>query len=101
MNQFDKNVVVDVPLIPPNCLASISPSIVSSTRFIIIDSNTLAAIGISEIGINVFFNRHRWDCFGNGITLAIFHFIGSTPSLSELLKIAVNGSRGENICMVS
>ena len=29
--------------------------------------------------------------FGNGITLAIFHSIGSTPSLSELLKIAVNG----------
>ena len=26
--------------------------------------------------------------FGNGITLAIFHSIRSTPSLSELLKIA-------------
>ena len=36
-------------LIPPNCLASISPSISSSTHFIIIDPNTLAAIGVSEI----------------------------------------------------
>ena len=29
--------------------------------------------------------------FGNGITLAIFHSMGSTPYLRELLEIAVNG----------
>ena len=29
--------------------------------------------------------------FDNGITLAIFHSIGSTPSLSDWLQLAVNG----------
>ena len=83
---------MDVPLIPPNCLASISPSIVSSTHFIIIDSNTLAAIGVSEIGLMYFsIDTKGRVVYGNGTTLAIFHFIGSTASLSELLKIAVNG----------
>ena len=30
--------------------------------------------------------------FDNGITVADFHSLGSTPSLSELLKIAVTGA---------
>ena len=30
--------------------------------------------------------------FGNGMTVADFHSLGRTPSLSELLKIAVTGA---------
>ena len=85
---------MDVPLIPPNCFASISPSIVSSSHFIIIDSNTLAAIGVSEIGLMFFTIVVLVDnsfVFGNGITFAICHSIGSIHSFSELLKLAVNG----------
>ena len=49
MNQFDKNVCCGRSGIPPNCLASILPSIVSSTHIIIIESNSLAAIRVGEI----------------------------------------------------
>ena len=42
--------VLEVPLIPSNCLASISLSTISSIHFIYIDSNTLAAIGVTNIG---------------------------------------------------
>ena len=40
--------VVDVPVISPNCLSSISLSKESSTHLTTIDSNTFAAIGVSE-----------------------------------------------------
>ena len=51
----------------------------------------MAAIGVSEIGLMSFSIDTVGLVFGNGIPLAIFHSIGSTPSLSELLNIAVNG----------
>ena len=37
--------------------------------------------------------------FGNGMTVAYFHSLGSTPSLSELLKIAVNGAQEGAKCL--
>ena len=41
--------VVDVPANPPNCLGSTFDTMVSSTHTMTIDSNTFAAIGVSDI----------------------------------------------------
>ena len=42
--------VVDVPANPPNCLGSTFDTMVSPTHSMTIDSNTFAAIGVSDIG---------------------------------------------------
>ncbi len=73
--------VVDVPLIPPNCLLSILPFIFSSIHFITIDSKTLA---VNDIGLMSFSMDTGGFLLGNGITFAVFHSIGTTPSLREL-----------------
>ena len=39
----------------------------------IIDSNTLDTIGVSEIGRLSFYKERGGFCFGSGITLALFH----------------------------
>ena len=51
-----------------------------------IDSNTLAAI--NDIGLMSFLMDTGGFLFGNGITFAVFHSIGTTPSLynGELLN---------------
>ncbi len=67
--------VVVVPLIPPNYLLSILPSIRSSIHSIMIDSNTLAAIGVNDIGLMAFSMDTGGFLFGNGITFAVFQSI--------------------------
>ena len=58
----------------------------------IIDSNTLVTIGVSEIG-RIYFSKERGGfCFGSGITLALFHIAGTTPSRNELLNKHANGA---------
>ena len=41
---------MDLPANPPDCLGSTSDTIVSSTHSMTIDSKTVAAIGVSDIG---------------------------------------------------
>ena len=79
---------MEVPLIYLNCLASISPSIASFTHFFITCSNTLAATGLSEIGKMSLSTQRGFD-FGNGITLAVFHSIGNTHSLTSKICVEV------------
>ena len=83
--------VVDVPIIPSTFYLSIFPSICSSIRSIMSDSNTLASIGVNDIGIMSFSIDTGGFLLGYGITFAVFHSIGTTPSLRELLNIAVKG----------
>ena len=83
--------VVPVPAIPPNCLSSICGITASSTHFSTIDSNTFASIGVSAIGLMPFSIYSGGRFLGNGITVAVFHNFGSTPSRRELLNIDVTG----------
>ena len=58
----------------------------------IVDSNTLYIIGVSEIGRISFSNELGGFFFGSGITLALFHIAGTTPSRNELLNKHANGA---------
>ena len=62
-----------------------------STHFSTIDSNTFASIGVSAIGLMSFSMDSCGGYLGNGITIAVFHNFGSTPSRRELLNIDVTG----------
>ena len=56
------------------------------------DSNTLAATGVNDIGL-ISVSIARGGCFlGSGITSAVFQPAGTTPSLMELFKMAVRGA---------
>ena len=72
---------------------SILSSKIWSTHFITIDSKIFETIGVSEIG-RIYFSIDRGGCFfGSGITCAVFHKAGLTPSRSEVLKSAVKGQQ--------
>ena len=73
MGHFNYASVVDVPANPPNCLGSTFDTMVSSTHSMTIDSNTFAAIGVSDIGRMSLCIEAGGLLFGNGMTLAIFH----------------------------
>ena len=61
--------------------------------YITMDSKIFETIGVSEIG-RISFSIDRGGCFfGSGITCAVFHKAGITPSLSEVLKSAVKGQQ--------
>ena len=83
--------VVDVQPIPLNCLESNSPSIISSTQLIIIDSNTFAAIGVSDAGLMFFFQSTWMGLFSATVLRLHLPFLRNCAFASELLKIAVNG----------
>ena len=91
--------VVDVPVIPSNCLSSISLSRESSTHLTTIDSNTFAAIGVSEIGLKSFYIETGRCTLGTGTTYADFHCGGKIPSRNELLKIAVSGAARTSVLL--
>ena len=80
-----------VPAIPPNCLSSICGIMILSTHFSTIDSNTFASIGVSAIGLMSFSIDSGGRFLDNGITVAVFHNFGSTPSRREILNIDVTG----------
>ena len=46
---------------------------------------------LTYIGLMYFSMDTGGFLLGNGITFAVFHSIGTTPSLRELLNIAVKG----------
>ena len=60
-----------------------------STHFSTIDSNTFASIGVSAIGLMSFSIDSDGRFLGNGITVAVFHNFGNTPSRIEILNIDV------------
>ena len=62
-----------------------------STHFSTIDSNTFASIVVSVIGLMPFSIDSCGRFLGNGMTVAVFHNFGSTPSRRELLNIDVTG----------
>ena len=77
--------VVQVPEIEPNCLQSVCGLTTLSTHFNTIDSKTLHAIGVKDIGL-ISFSTDMGGCFlGNGTIVAVFHRLRSTPSRRELL----------------
>ena len=58
----------------------------------LIDSKIVETIGVSEMG-RISFSIDRGCCFlGSGITCAVLHNVGITPSRSEVLKSAVKGA---------
>ena len=56
------------------------------------DSKIFETIGVSEIGRISFSIDRGGFFFGSGITCAVFHKAGITPSRSEVLKSAVKGA---------
>ena len=84
--------VAPEPAIPPNWRASMCGKTNLSTHLSTTDSNTLASIGLSDIGLISFSSESGGCFFGNGMTVAVFQSLGNIPSLSELLKIAVIGA---------
>ena len=63
-----------------------------STHFITSDSGTFARIGVNDIDLMSVSTVSGGCFFDNRMTVADFHSLGSTPSLSELLEIAVTGA---------
>ena len=62
-----------------------------STHFSTSESNIFARFGVSDIGLMSFSTVSSGCFFDNGMTVAYFHSLSSTPSLSELIKIALTG----------
>ena len=55
------------------------------------DSNTLANIGVREMGLN-WSKEVMFFYFGTGVIAAVFQISGKIPSYMHLFKMQVNGS---------
>ena len=83
MDHFNQRVRSGRAHAAANCLSSILFSKIWSTHFITIDSTIFETIGVSEIG-RIYFSIDRGGGFlGSGITCAVFHNAGITPSRSQ------------------
>ena len=69
----------------PSWFGSILSLILLVTQSSTIDSNTLAAMGVSGIGLMSVSFDLGGNFFGTGMISAVFQLLGSIPSLNELL----------------
>ena len=87
--------VVKTPFLLPNCRGSDLMDVNCRSRFITNRSSSHAIRHVSDIGRMSFSMIEGGDFFGRGVSIARFHFSGTSPSLMELLKVAVIGGGAE------